>query len=280
MIGSAAAGPSPVAMSIATHGSAIDLTFTNQTKQRLTLTTHVRATHDNFDWLTVKLTSNGTTRTLRFEEDRKKAIPVDAELDPGKSVTVSADLVTWSMYAGNGAPLRAGTYDVEATWDMSKETKGPVFSATAKTKLVVAAAKDVSACAAKQTTAGLELLVSHADKDTIEFGVHNIDTEPHCIEAYIKTHELQSDQLSFEVPLADKSKRVVTFTDARDKSFPIYNDLVPGATTWTTWKLPDWVARHDKHALPKTPTIATAIYDATHVTGAWHGVLSTTFVFP
>lgn len=78
MLGTATAGPSPVAMSVATHGSALDLTFTNQTKQTLRLATYVRAEHDNLDWLTVKLTSNGTTRTLRFLESRKKAARCDS----------------------------------------------------------------------------------------------------------------------------------------------------------------------------------------------------------
>jgi len=279
MVGSAVAEPGQVAMSIATHGSAIDLTFTNPSQQTLSLRTHVRATHDNYDWLTVKLTATGKTRTLRFQENRKKAVPVDVELLPGKSTTVSVDLVTWSTRANNGEPLRAGTYDVEATWDMSKQTTGPVFTATAKTTLVIAAAKEATGCGAKETTTGLELLV-HADKDTIEFGVHNIDTGPHCIEAYIKTHEQQSDQLSIEVPLAGKTTREVAFNDDRDKSAPAYNDLAPGATTWTTWKLADWTSRHGKRPLPKGPTLATAFYDATRVTNAWHGKLSAPVVIP
>jgi hypothetical protein len=288
MTGSAMA--EPLDLAVATHGSTLELTFTNTSKHALTMTTHVRAGIDHYDWLTVKLTAKAhapaaaaMTRTLHFIETRTKAIRIDEDIAAGKSLAKSVDLVPWALREGNGdTPLAPGTYDVVATWDTMHETKGPKVTLVANTTLVIAAPTESLATPAcnDSATTGLELLAHQVGTTaTVELGVHNNDTKPHCIEGYIKTHEIQSDQLAIEFPEhpADKTPRRIELWDARDKSYPVYLELAPGATAWSTWNLADWASRKHGKPLPHATVWMTARYDGAHVRDAWRGALATSF---
>ena len=261
----------PVSMTAASHASALDLTFTNATKHKLTMTTHVAAGIDHYDWLTVELTANKLRRTLMFVESRKGAAPIDEDIEAGKSITRSVDLAFWAIRQGE--PLAPGDYDVVATWDTSKEARGPRFKATAKTKVTIAAPVEKS-CKDKAQT-GLELLVRDGN-GKLEVGLHNIDATTHCVAGYIKTHEIQSDWLALDVD----GKRTLHFDDEREKSYPVTIELAPGATAWTTWDLVDWAKRQRNGGKPisKGTTWATATFDASRERDTWRGKLSTRFV--
>ncbi len=129
----------PLALTATTHGSALDLTFKNTGKSPVTMTTHVKAGLDHYDWLTVQLAGKQGKRTLHFIETRTKAIPIDETIAPGASLTRSVDLVLWSIHSDNtGGPLEAGAYDVDVVWDATQ----PKQKLTATTKLVIPDAKE------------------------------------------------------------------------------------------------------------------------------------------
>jgi hypothetical protein len=116
-------------------------------------------------------------------------------------------------------------------------------------------------------------LLAFHENGNVEVGVHNIDTKPHCIAAYIKTHEIQSDWLSLAI-----DKRVLHFADERDKSYPVYVELASGATSWTQWSLDGWAKRRrNGGALVRGTFMTTATYDATGERQAWRGHVSTEF---
>lgn len=257
---SARAGTPAYTFAVTARGSGLDLAFGNPTKQPVTLTTHVRAGIDHFDDLAVTVTAaDGTKRTLTFAEARTKAIPVDETIAPGATLVEHVDLQLWAVRGGNGsAPLAPGDYAVAATWS----------GLAASTKLAIAAPVD-KRCTDKWNTTPrratappqLELLAHQVGTTpVIEVGVHNFDTDSHCVMAYVKTYETQSDWLTVKI-----GKLGIAFDDDRDKSVPIEVELPPGATVWSRWDLAAWAARprNGKHALPSGTQLATLTYDAT-----------------
>jgi hypothetical protein len=274
------AAADPLSMTAATHGSTLDLTFTNTTTKPVTMTTHVRAGLDHFDSLKVKLTGKAT-RKLEFYETRTKAIPVEATIAPGASIDVHVDLALWAIRWDKGDPLAADSYALEATW----EATSPKLKLVATTKLVVPAAKEASC--KDSSTKGIELLAHQVGQGTtktpvLEVGLYNKDTVPHCVHGIIKTHETQSDWLRVE--FGDKAKRTLRFDDDRDKSAPQSIELAPGATYWTKWDLGEWAKRKRNGGKPAASGTVwmDVTFDATRERDVWHGAIKTAlgFVFP
>ena len=278
LVAPAVAVAEPLTMTAATHGSFLELTFTNTSKKPLEMTTHVYAGLDHYDWLAVTL-SGKTKRTLHFTEARTKAIPKNATIAPGKSITKRVDLVLWSIHGDNGDPLAPDTYDVEATWDTTAQQAGPKLKLAAKTKLVLAAPVEKGCTERAPAKTGLVLLARQVPKtSTIEVGLHNVDTVEHCVAGHIATHELQSDWLSVTVPEKTASRTIV-FDDARDKSARVTVALAPGATVWTRWDVVAWAkrARNGGKAPSRWNTSATATYDASREPDVWRGAIKTSF---
>jgi hypothetical protein len=266
----------PVAMTAATRGSALDLTFTNQGKQPFSMDTYVHAgLVDHYDWLTVRLTSKATQRTLHFVETRTRAAPIRETIPAGGSVTRSINLVAWAIREGNGAPLEPGSYQLEATWetdDASCKGKCPVYKATARLEIAAPAQKSCE----DTSKSGLELLARQVD-GALEVGLHHVDKGPHCVAAWIQTHEIQSDWLSLTLDPGTKQQRELRFDDSRDKSAPVFVELAPGSTSWTRWDLASWAqrARNGGVPMPKGAWWADVHYDASGEAKVWNGKLTT-----
>jgi len=262
---------SPLALTAASHGSALDLSFENHAGTKLTLETHVRAGIDHYDWLTVELTANKVHRTLHFIETRTRASPVSETIAPGGVLTKSIDLAFWAVREGNGGPLAPGTYEVDVRWDTGTHGCGGLCpTLVAKTRLTIVAPIEKPCTESPASHSGLELLV-HQDGGVLEVGVHNVDPRAHCVAGYIKTHETQSDWLTVTLD----GKRTLHFDDSRDKSVAVHLELAPGATAWTRWDLGAWARRSRNGGAPLVPGArsSTVTYDATRETGAWNGKL-------
>lgn len=257
----AAARPAPsFSFAVTAHGSALELAFTNPTKQQLAVETHVRAGIDHYDLLAVELVdSAGAKRALTFVETRTKAVPVVEAIAPGATITDRVDLQFWAVRTGNGsAPLAPGDYQVTATWD-------GVLTST--TKLTIAAPVETHCADAWNTTPrrataapSLELLAHQVGTTPVlEVGIHNFDTVTHCVASYIAPGA-QSDWLTVTI-----GKRTLHFDDVRDKAYVVTVELAPGATAWTRWDLAAWAARgrNGKQALPSGVQWLTVGYDAT-----------------
>lgn len=270
----------PLALSAATHGSTLDLTFTNTSTKPVTFTTHVRAGLDHHDDLTVELAGPKGRRTMTFWESRTKAIPVEETIAPGKQLTRHIDLVTWSLRGDNkGGPLEAGRYRVAVTWDMTKASSGPTQKLAATTTLVLPEATE-TACTEPPAvaTAKLELLATQQPPGaTVQVGLHNSDAVAHCVFGIVRTHETQSDWLAISIPTG-KATLAIRLSGDRDKSYPVAYLLPPGATLWTRWDLALWAGRIRGAKLPAKQTVwATAAWDASRETTVWRGTATTGF---
>jgi hypothetical protein len=270
---SSAASAAPLEMTASTHGSFLDLTLKNTSGAPLELTTHIKAGNEHYDWLSVSLTG-AATRTMRFIENRDKSAPVTEKLAAGASLTRSIDLAQWAILANNGDPLAPGAYDVLANWDTTTSSfTGPKVKLVATTKLVIPAAPEKS-CTDKGAKTGVVLLAHQiGTTSTLEVGLHNIDKVTHCVAAYIKTHEIQNDWLVFDLHGASGKPRRIELDDARNKSFPVYVELAPGATAWTKWDVAAWALRkrNGAAAVSKGTVWLEAMYDASRESDAWSG---------
>lgn len=275
-----ASADAPLALTAASRGSSLELTFKNTSAAPVTFTTHVKAGLDHHDALTVVLTGAKGTRTLTFWERRTKSIPIDETVKPGATLTRSVDLALWAIHGENvGGPLAAGGYDVAVTWDLTKASSGPNQKLTATTKLVIAEAKETSCQEKPGIPAQLELLAQQ-EKGTAKaaIGLHNPDAVTHCVYGIIRTHEIQNDWLTLTFDHAG-IKHAIGLTGARNKSYPVTYELPPGATVWTTWDLADWHKRSSKAKLPaNTPVQITATWSASRERDVWRGTATTAFV--
>ncbi len=265
----------PIELSIATRGSNLELTFKNIGKTPVTMTTHVRAGNDHYDWLNVELKGKTGRRTLELVESRTKAIPVDETIAAGGSLTRKVDLVWWSIRGSNtGGPIEPGTYEVLATWN------GKQHKLSAKTTWTLPAPRETGCKeAAGINTAKLELLAQQVDRTaSARVGLHNTDTVVHCIHGIIRTHETQNDwlRMTFQVP-GETTERAIGFSGSRDKSYPVAYELPPGATLWGTWDLADWHKRDGKTLPAKTTLWITATWDASRTRDVWRGQATTGF---
>jgi hypothetical protein len=265
----------PVTLSLAAHGSAIELTFTNVSQQRVSFATRIQSDVANYDWLAVELVSGNQRRTLSFATDREESAKITADLAPGATATETIDLAWWAI-RNNGAPLAPGTYDVRATWTPDQDQRMHVlWHLRASTKLTIAAPVE-QRCTETKPGGKLELLARQAPGSSlIEVGVHNVDSVPHCIVAYVKTHEQQSDYLALSFDDAG-TKREVRFDDDRNKSVPITVVLAPGATSWTAWDVAAWAARrrNGAHKIASGAQWVKLTY-APSARDAWIGTVST-----
>ncbi len=277
-----AAADAPLALTVATHGSTLDLTFKNTSAAPVKLTTHVRAGLDHYDWLTVELAGKPGKRTLHFIESRTKAIPIDETIAAGASLTRSVDLVSWSLRGDNaGGPLEPGAYQVEVTWDMSRESSGPKQKLTASTTLALAEARE-TACKEKPAigAAKLDLLARQVGATKVQIGLHNTDSAIHCVHGIIRTHETQNDWLTVSfTAVGETTRRTIGFSGDREKSYPVTYELAPGATVWNTWDLADWNKRRPAaKPLPvKTTLWMTATWNAAGSRDVWRGIAATGF---
>jgi hypothetical protein len=265
------AAAAPVVVSAGSHGSMLDLTFTNTTKQPVTLTTHVRAGIDHYDWLTVELTGKAK-RTLEFVEARTKAIPIDETIAPGGKLVKSVDLVFWAIRQGDA--LEPGDYDVTATWNAPQTGK-----AVAKAKLTIAGPKD-KPCT-QGGTGGIELLAHQVgNTNAVEFGLHNTDTRAHCVLRSV-AHGMRgaSEQSKWLTVAIDKRTLRFAQYDDQLQSAPNKVELPPGATTWLRFDVAAWAgyATNGSKPLPAGTYWATATYDATGSADSWSGKVSTNF---
>jgi hypothetical protein len=281
LLAPAIAAADPLAFTVAGKGSQLELTFKNTSAKPVTMTTHVRAGLDHYDWLTVKLVGKTTKRTLRFIEVRTKAIPVDETIAPGKSLTRSVDLVAWSWIAGNGEPLLPESYDVEATWDTTASASGPRVKLIAKTRLAIPAPIETGCTETGKPKDKLALYTRQVGSGMVfEVGLHNTDTVARCIYGIIQTHEIQNDwlTLSFAIP-GEPMPRTIKFSGDRDKSYPKTYELPPGAALWTTWDLAEWNKRQPgAKPLPSNINLwVTATWDASRERAVWNGVLTSRF---
>lgn len=276
LLAPAIASADPLALTVASRGSALELTFENTSPAPVTFTTHVKAGLDHYDDLTVTLTGAKGTRKLRFWESRTKAIPIDETIKPGATLTRRVDLVMWSIRGENtGGPLAAGAYDVAVTWDMSK---GPKQKLTATTKLVIAEPKETGCKEKPGAPATLELLALQ-EPGTVKatIGLHNTDAVSHCVYGIIRTHEIQNDWLTLAFDHAG-TRYAIGLTGDRDKSYPVSYELPPGATLWTTWDLAAWHKRASKVKLPSNAVVwITATWNASRERDVWRGTATTGF---
>jgi len=180
------------------------------------------------------------------------------------------DLAFWATRADNGAPLEAGTYDTAITW------KAPSGTLTGKATLVIPASVDKRCTDATPT--GLVLLARvHPKSATVDVGIHNVDTKPHCIAAYVHAGERHHDWLTARIGTTAKVIEL-QFDDARTKAGIAYQELAPGATSWTTWDLAAWTkrTRNKAQTLPSGSTGIQLTYDARRETTVWRGLLDLT----
>jgi hypothetical protein len=126
-------------LSVATRGVLLDVTYENAGTAPVAIYTHVATHEEQNDWLTVELTdAGGRARTVGFTDARDKSVPVSVELASGQRVTKTLDVAAWAARAVNGGkPLAAGTYELSAVYDSSKEDRVWAGKLTARTVLVV-----------------------------------------------------------------------------------------------------------------------------------------------
>lgn len=276
LVGSAAvasAGPPPeYSVALSSHGSSIDLKLTNLTGRTIKVPARVIADFYQYDWLSVTLRGQYTgTRTLHFMADRDESGVERVELAPKATHVETIDLVPWAIR--NGDPLAPGDYEAIATWDTTHETGGG-FRTTATTKLTIAAPIQ-SRCKSASAT-GLSLIGRQVGTtNVVEVGLHNASNATLCVYSEIRANELQSDWLSIAIsdPNDAKAKpRSLAFDDDRERSARITVELPPGATAWSRWDLAAWAKRKRNGGaeLAKGRTFATATYDSTSVTDAFH----------
>lgn len=119
----APAGAAP-AITLATRGALLDVTFDNRGAAPICLLTHVATNGEHFDWITVEVGGGpGPTRSLTFVDDRREAASVSFELAPGGKLTKTIDLGAWAKRRMNGSrALASGGYTVSLTYDSSRET--------------------------------------------------------------------------------------------------------------------------------------------------------------
>ncbi|MEO8845661.1 MAG: hypothetical protein ABI591_04495 [Kofleriaceae bacterium] len=274
----AAAEPAPdFSITTATRGSALIVTFHNQTHHAIHIPTHMFADVLQYDWLSVTVTTrgtHGTSRALSFVTARDKSYPVFADIAIGKSVTETIDLVPWALRGGE--PLAPGSYELAVTWDTSTSSHAKLIAAA---QLVIAAPIDHqhdAACTTK-ATAGLELLARQVGKTAvIEVGLHNVSTTELCVLDRIVANETQSDWLALD--LGGLEHGLIHFDDARKKAGPVTVTLPPGATSWQRWDLAAWAARkRNAIALPHKAVWATAVYDSSSSASSFAGRVTTSF---
>jgi hypothetical protein len=126
-------------LSVATRGALLDVIYENSGTAPVSIYTHIATHEEQVDWLTVELTdAAGHARTIGFTDARDKSAPVSVELAPGQRVTVTLDVVAWAARGVNGGkPLAAGTYQLSAVYDSSREDRAWSGKLAARTVLVV-----------------------------------------------------------------------------------------------------------------------------------------------
>lgn len=266
----------PYTLTVATHGSSLDLTFHNQTAKPIKIPMRIIADFFQYDWLTVTLQAKTATRTLRFIADRDESGMQTVDLAPNGSHTETIDLIPWSIRVGD--PLAPGDYSLSVAWDTTRQPNG--LRATASTKLVIPAAVEKQ-CKGVGST-GLSLLARQVGKAAVvEVGLHNTGTTTICAYAKVLAGEIQSDWLTISItdPKDPKTQRQLWLDDTRTRSAYAYVELAPGATSWTRWDLAAWALRkrNGAAALPSGSTFATATYDSSSATDVWRGKVTTWF---
>ena len=181
------AGAADVGMTASTRGSNVVLTFENKTDRKIHMPIRVRSNETMWDWLTVKLTRDGATRTIAFIHDRDKSFYEFVDLAPGAKVDEPIDLAAWTF--SDGDPLAPGTYSLEATWDTLAMSDGPKVKLTATATLAIAAPVD-SGCTGKGTADVTLLARGVANTGVVEIGLHSTGTSTLCVASRVAAGEI------------------------------------------------------------------------------------------
>jgi len=237
-----AAAPDPIRLDAKTHGSALELTFTNVTGGPLAIATRIEAGVANYDWLTVSLVPKPgskdplvVSRQLGFTSERTASVLVTAKLAPGGTASEAVDLVPWALR--EGIPLAPGTYELTAIWDASRETTR--FSARATATLTIAAPLAWPAsCAASSSKPEL---LARQTAGNVFVGLHNAGSTAICIQAPEGQCAVSDASLTLAIDPGKPKSSVIHFEDLAicDKTTraPVV-ELPAGATLWKRGVLP------------------------------------------
>src|SRR5689334_19177454 len=116
---------SDLRLGLTTEGTSVVFQLKNVGKTKLEVWSHVATHETHLDWYTLQLTRDGTSRELRFSDDRDRSAKIKATLDPGGRLSHKVDVAAWAARAANGSqPLAPGSYTATATYEV---TDGPVW---------------------------------------------------------------------------------------------------------------------------------------------------------
>ena len=233
-----------------THGSELQLTFTNTSNQPIKLTTRSEGGWDGYDWLSVELTENHRTRRLAFSPPQLVSAFVlhTVTLAPGASTSESLDLAVWAVR--NGKPLSDGTYQLAATWKTDSPTR---FVAHATTTLTIAApVANPSSC----TAAGeLRLLAARGSNALVEVGIHNAGTTTLCVQAPAIGCATALASI-FVVRGSAKPQAFFPVTRCTVTTIAPIVQLPPGSTLWEHSNIENVAGAELVYEMPKSPGIA------------------------
>jgi hypothetical protein len=278
-----AAAPDPIRLGAKTHGSALELTFTNVTGGPLEISKSISAGVTNYDWLTVNLVPKTgskdpavVTRQLHFTTERLASALITAKLAPGGTTTEAIDLVPWALRDG-GAPLAPGTYELTATWDASRDSLTRFSARVTATLTIGTPIAWPTSCAS--ATGNLELLARHTTGTMIEVGLHNAGAAAICIQAPEGQCSLSEASLTLAIDPGKPKSTVIHFEELSicDKTTqaPVV-ELPPGATLWKRSSLGTIVSRglHHIDVTYEMPLIQSPQLRSNRKFAVWRGKLT------
>jgi hypothetical protein len=187
-------------------------------------------------------------------------------IEAGAAHTESIDLVSAAL-RDNAEPPPPGDYKLSVGWTDSRQQLATT------TNLTIAAPTE-QPCASAPTSAGIELLARQVGtSNVVEIGLHNTSDASICVAARVDAGFPQSDWLAIELGALP----ALHFTANRHAAVVVTAELPPGATAWSRWDLNEWATHLAMPPLAPGRYSATATYDSTSETTAFHGTLRTHF---
>ena len=106
-------------LGVAGDAGIAELSLENVGTQSLQVLSHVNAGEVHLDWFTLHLRdSQGARRELRLFADRNKSGRVEVTLAPGQHLQHRVDIQRWAARPDNGGVLRAGSYELRASYEV------------------------------------------------------------------------------------------------------------------------------------------------------------------
>ena len=244
-----------------THGSTLELELRNMGAQPIDMPTGLHGR------ITVSLARSDESHLVYvFRAPTEQSM--DRAIETGAKHIESIDLVSAAL-RDHAEPPPPGDYTLSVGWSDG----GPQLTAT--TKLTIAAPTD-QPCASAPTSNGIELLARQVDTTSVvEVGLHNVSDSSICVTTRIDAGFPQNDWLAIEL---GATYPAFHFVAVRHAAVAVTTELPAGATAWSRWDLNEWTARLALPPLARGHYAATATWDSTRETTAYHGALSAHFV--